>query len=254
MICLIASAIGGICGIGGGIVIKPVLDTMHIMSVSEISFLSGLTVLSMSIISIFRQRKYHLVEPRTSTLLAIGAILGGVAGNVIFQRLKELVGKDQYIGMIQAIILTIVTALTLMYNIFWRQSFPSFHIRNFAACVGIGMCMGAISSFLGIGGGPINLMALYFAFSMDTKKAAACSLYIIMLSQTASLLTSVLKHSIPAVQWTYLIAMVLAGIIGGVIGSQISRQISVRKTNWLLNGLLCVIICICIHNAIHFAG
>ena len=47
-ICLIASTIGGICGIGGGVVIKPVLDAMGVMTVSTASFLSGLTVLAMA--------------------------------------------------------------------------------------------------------------------------------------------------------------------------------------------------------------
>ena len=40
LICLSASAVGGICGIGGGVIIKPVIDAMGIMSVSAISLLS----------------------------------------------------------------------------------------------------------------------------------------------------------------------------------------------------------------------
>lgn len=35
-----------------------------------------------------------------------------------------------------------------------------------------GSVLGIFSSFLGIGGGPINLMILSFFFSMDTKTAA----------------------------------------------------------------------------------
>ena len=46
-VCLAASVIGGICGIGGGVIIKPVLDAMGVMSVSALQFLSGLTVLGM---------------------------------------------------------------------------------------------------------------------------------------------------------------------------------------------------------------
>ena len=65
IICLLASVIGGICGIGGGVIIKPVLDAMGIMSVSAISFLSGLTVMSMSIISVLRQRKAKLDRKST---------------------------------------------------------------------------------------------------------------------------------------------------------------------------------------------
>ena len=48
LICFFASIVGAICGIGGGVIIKPVLDAFGIMSVSAISFLSGCTVLSMT--------------------------------------------------------------------------------------------------------------------------------------------------------------------------------------------------------------
>ncbi|MEI3183290.1 MAG: sulfite exporter TauE/SafE family protein [Lachnospiraceae bacterium] len=46
-----------------------------------------------------------------------------------------------------------------------------------------------MSSFLGIGGGPINLVVLLYFFSMDTKAAAQNSLYIILFSSDHQLFT-----------------------------------------------------------------
>lgn len=253
VICLSSSIIGGICGIGGGVIIKPVLDAMSIMSVSAISFLSGLTVLSMSVISVFRQRKAHLVELRTGSLLAIGAVIGGIIGNALFQTVKSATGQDTLVGMIQAIVLGLVTLATLIYSMFLRKRLPSFHVHNGAACGAIGGVMGILSSFLGIGGGPINLAVLFFAFSMDTKKAAANSLYIIMFSQISSFVTSCIKGTIPDFPWGYLLLMVLAGVLGGIIGSKVNKKISAATTDKLFSGLLCVIILICIYNACRFA-
>lgn len=48
LVCFAASVVGSICGIGGGVIIKPVLDAFGIMDVSTLSFLSGCTVLSMT--------------------------------------------------------------------------------------------------------------------------------------------------------------------------------------------------------------
>lgn len=48
----LASIAGAICGIGGGVIIKPVLDLFGLDSVATISFLSGCTVLSMSCYSV----------------------------------------------------------------------------------------------------------------------------------------------------------------------------------------------------------
>ncbi len=252
-ICLFASTIGGICGIGGGVVIKPVIDAMDVMSVSTISFLSGLTVLSMSVVNMIKQRKSRLVEFRTGSLLAVGAVLGGIAGNSIFQQLKAAAGQEEMVGMAQAIVLGIITLLTLLYSAVLRKRLPSYQIKNPIGIILTGLIMGVLSAFLGIGGGPINLAILFFAFSMDTKKAAANSLYIIMFSQAASFLTACMQGTIPEFEITYLALMVSAGILGGLIGSRINKRISAATTDKLFAGLLVIIIGICCYNAWRFA-
>ena len=56
LICFFASIIGAICGIGGGVIIKPVLDALGVMDVATISFLSGCTVLSMTTYSVIKSK------------------------------------------------------------------------------------------------------------------------------------------------------------------------------------------------------
>ncbi len=53
-VCFFASAAGSICGIGGGVLIRPILDATGRMDVASVSFLSGCTVLSMSAVSLYR--------------------------------------------------------------------------------------------------------------------------------------------------------------------------------------------------------
>ena len=54
IVCFVASVAGAICGIGGGVIVKPVLDLFGWDSVSTISFLSGCMVLTMSCYSVGR--------------------------------------------------------------------------------------------------------------------------------------------------------------------------------------------------------
>lgn len=253
LVSLCASCAGGICGIGGGVVIKPVLDALGVMSVSAISFLSGLTVLAMSSVSVFRQRKFHLVNVRTSGLLGVGAVLGGIGGNVLFQEMKSAAGNDAFVGMAQAAALGVITLLTLVYSVWLRERIRSYTVTSPAACVLIGAGIGAASSFLGIGGGPINLAILYFAFSMDTQTAASTSLYMILFSQAANLLSHLIKGTVPPVPLHYLVLMVSAGLLGGTIGSNICKRTSARTTDRLFSVLLVLIILICAYNTRRFA-
>lgn len=52
-----ASIAGAICGIGGGVIIKPALDAVGVLDVATISFLSGCTVLTMSCYSVYKAKR-----------------------------------------------------------------------------------------------------------------------------------------------------------------------------------------------------
>lgn len=252
LVSLSASVIGGICGVGGGVIIKPVLDAAGVMSVSSISFLSGCTVLSMSVISVLRNsRNRGMIDVRTSTPLAVGSVFGGIIGKSLFDILKFLLQNENHLGAVQAGLLLIVTLGALLYSVYSGR-IRTCHVSSLAGCVLIGLALGAISSFLGIGGGPINLTVLFFFFSMDIKKAAANSLYIIMFSQLASLLQTLINGSVPPIRVLVLVFMVVAGVTGGIIGGHLNQKISEETVDRLFIGFMAVIIFINLYNIVKF--
>ena len=111
-----------------------------------------------------------------------------------------------------------------------------------------------MSSFLGIGGGPINLVVLYYFFSMETKEAAQNSLYIILFSQAASTIRSVLTMDLAQVSVALIIGMVVCGICGGIAGRSINKHIDSERVDKLFIGLMVVIICINIYNIAKYTG
>ena len=90
LVSFLASIVGAICGIGGGVIMKPLLDATGILSVSAISFLSGCTVLSMAVVSVgsSMRNKTVCVKFAVTLPLAIGSAVGGIMGKVIFQEIK----------------------------------------------------------------------------------------------------------------------------------------------------------------------
>lgn len=250
-----ASLIGAICGVGGGIIIKPILDAFGIMSVSSISFLSGCTVLAMSIISVYKNIKNNKnsnMNFKISTLLGIGASIGGVLGSRIFQNLKLAFNNDNKVGAIQAFVLIIITIATLIY-LRNTERIETIKVENAYLCILIGLSLGLVSAFLGIGGGPINLVILSYFFSMKTKIAAVNSLYIIMFSQTTSFLNVLISKNIPEFNINVLIIMILGGIVGGLVGNKINRNISHNKVDKLFMYLIFIIISINIYNFFKFS-
>lgn len=248
VICFLASAIGAVCGIGGGIIIKPVLDAFHSMDTFAINFLSGCTVLAMSTYSFMKSSisgDTHM-EPRTSFPLALGAAAGGVIGRGMFGYVMRMFENRAAVSRIQAVCILILTIGTLAYTL-CKDQIRTFHVTNIYACVIIGLFLGIISAFLGIGGGPINLMVLFFFFSMNMKVAAENSLYIIFFSQLTSFIMSV-AAGVAHVDVVLLVLMSAGGIAGGICGRAWNKRISDKIVSRLFVGLMVVIIGISIYN------
>ncbi|WP_434512728.1 TSUP family transporter [Desulfitobacterium sp. AusDCA] len=253
LVSFLAATIGQICGIGGGIIIKPVLDATGAMSVNDVSFLSGCTVLSMSTLSVLRNflSKKKIIDIKTSTPLAFGGIIGGLLGKWAFELVRAIFQNENHLGAVQASLLIIVTLGSLLYSVNSKK-IHTHNIKNMMVCALIGLALGMISTFLGIGGGPINLTVLFFFLSMDTKKAAANSLYIIMFSQFASLIETLFCGAVPQVSVLVLAIMVVAGVVGGAIGGRVNKNISANVVDKLFIGLMLVIVGINIYNLVKF--
>ena len=162
LICLLATTIGGISGVGGGVIIKPVLDAASGMPVATVSFLSGCTVLAMTITSMLRSHGDDVkVEPRRGTLLAIGAAVGGVVGKELFELVRAAGGMT--VSVAQQVMMIVLTLGVLAYTL-KRSRIVARNVTHPVACICIGLILGLLSAFLGIGGGPINLAVLYYFF------------------------------------------------------------------------------------------
>ncbi len=255
LICFLASVIGAICGIGGGVIIKPALDAFHVLDVGTISFLSGCTVLAMTTYSVIKSKcsGNSSIEEKTGLPLALGAAVGGILGKQLFSLISSLFGDSSKVGAVQAFCLSLITVGTLIYTT-KKAKIKTCHVTSPVLCVIIGLGLGVLSSFLGIGGGPINLVVLYFFFSMSTKTAAENSLYIIFFSQIGSLLTSILTRSVPDFSWPMLLMMVAGGIGGGIVGRALNRRLSDKTVDKLFIALMVVIIGINLYNMFVFLG
>ncbi len=242
LVALLATVVGAICGVGGGIVIKPALDAIGGLSASAISFLSGCTVLAMAAVSVLRRgvgskvgKPAQGVAARGAGIrfwLPAGAVVGGLLGKAAFEGLRAAVASDNAVFATQAGLLFVVLVVSLWYA-FVGERLKGRSLRHPLACAAVGAGLGVLSSFLGIGGGPINLAVLGYFFAMDTKEAAGTSLYVILFAQFSSFVQTLLTHTVPAVDGVALLAMMAAAVTGGLIGSAIGRRIDAAAVNRL---------------------
>ncbi|HHU20713.1 MAG TPA: TSUP family transporter [Bacilli bacterium] len=224
IISLLASIIGAIAGIGGGVFIKPILDFLGDYPLATIGMLSSTTVLTMSVVSLWtRRREVKQMDKTTSILLAVGAVLGGLIGKVVFKSLLTY----SWVGNVQTTALIIIFSAVLIYVQF-KDKFPSFFVKNRAVIFGMGLALGLMSAFLDIGGGPHNIALLSLFFAMDAKKSSLYSLFIICFSQGSALLYTFTSLDLSTFNFAMLPGMMVGGVLGGAIGSNFSKWFTIR--------------------------
>lgn len=249
-IALFPTLIGAMSGLGGGIFIKPILDTLGDYNLETIGVLSTSTVLAMAAISLIRLRTTSVkINTKVSAFLAVGSVFGGIAGKIIFNYAVITLELESVIGMVQSASLASILVIIILYFRF-KSSMKAFSITNRWTIFIAGFILGIISSFLGIGGGPFNIAVLALLFSMEGKARVINSTFIIFCSQLASLLTITFTTGFSGLDLSMLPSMIIGGILGGLIGSALLTQLSNQSIFTIFNVSAIIILLLNIFNLV----
>ncbi|MCK5811673.1 MAG: sulfite exporter TauE/SafE family protein [Clostridiales bacterium] len=244
LIALIATIIGGLTGIGGGVIIKPVLDAFAHFDVASINILSSVTIFSMAVVSFIRHSSNGFKYSKQLLIIAFGAIIGGLIGKELFFFLTKNM-NDQGIIIMQSSILALLLLVVLM-----KEKINTKVVHNVLVIGLLGIILGTTSSFLGIGGGPINVFVLHCFLDMNTKELTVGSIFIILLSQLSKLTSVGLTLGFSTFNLDMLIYMVPGGILGGLIGSYLLHKTHSSHIKNIFTIVIIVIIAINIFNII----
>ena len=239
VIIFLASGIGAFLGGGSGVIIKPLLTLLVDDTTEVINFISSVSVFAMSCSSTVKHlRAKTKVDFKTVLLISAGSILGGFAGKHIFDLFNRLL-SDNLAMAYQAVMLAFLLAVALWYV---NKGKKSFHLKNPITILLGGAVLGILSSFLGIGGGPINIMFFLLFFSMSMKEATVYSV--------AKLVTYAVTATVPKFDYRILLIAAPAAVIAGIIGAALNKKANNKIVTRVFSAVLGVFICLNIYNAI----
>lgn len=242
LIGLIASVFGALAGLGGGIIIKPVLDLLGQYDVSTIGILSASTVFSMSMVSLINSVRQDIqIKLKISMMIALSSITGGIIGKVVFNYTVEMINNSDLVTLIQA---AIIAGLMVLIFIFvkYKHVLKTYELTNPVIIIGVGFVLGVLAAFLGIGGGPFNVAILTLLFSMKPKQAGLNSIFIIFFSQLSSIVYTASTTGFSKFDLSMLPYMIAGGVIGGLVGSNLVAKIEERTVDKIfLVGIVVII-------------
>ncbi|WP_371156916.1 sulfite exporter TauE/SafE family protein [Jannaschia sp. 2305UL9-9] len=166
---IFAGILAGLLGVGGGIVLVPVLFWLLSLTQfpSELSMhmavaTSLATIVFTSLSSARSHRKRGSLDKGLLRLWAPGIVLGALCGGVV----AKFVNADVLRGIFGGIALIVAANMAWKTTLVWRDRLPESRVVNGI----IAWATGLLSALMGIGGGTLGVPTLV-GFGVDIRRA-----------------------------------------------------------------------------------
>lgn len=196
----------------------------------------------MSAVSLVNSVKLDIqIKIKLSMMIALSSITGGIIGKVMFNYAVENINNSDLVMLIQA---AIIAGLMVFIFIFvkYKHLMTTYHLKSPFIIIGVGLVLGVLAAFLGIGGGPFNVAILTLLFSMDSKEAGLNSIFIIFFSQLSSIVYTASTTGFSYFDLAMMPYMIAGGVLGGLIGSRLIIKVPNRTVDKIfLIGIVIII-------------
>ena len=207
----ITSILGSLIGIGGGVILRPMLKFFNETSLTAAA-LSTFTVFSMALLSSYKYGKQNLIDYKAG--LKIGILI--IPASFIGTRAIYLV-PEKAINVIYVVILFILICFMI-----FRKKIKKVKINKFLKIFLVFM-IGFGAGILGIGGGPFLIPLLLFVFHIDEKRLFGTSVFIVLLTSFLSLVQHAYEFNI---DYMKAFPLAIGAFLGSVVGTGINKKVS----------------------------
>jgi uncharacterized membrane protein YfcA len=198
-----AGFIGALTGLGGGIIIAPILVVLFDVEIHQAMGASLISVTAISSSTTMRYMREGFTNIRIGMLLEVGAVVGGVFGAML-------------VSIVPVGIISIMIGVTLFLSLFdclrnlqeqnivpipgsWAQrlkldgeyqtdsgNIKPYAMQRIPLGFGIVTLSGLFSGLLGIRSGPLKVLALNLVMDLPYKVATSTSNFMVGITATAS--------------------------------------------------------------------
>ncbi len=251
-----AGAFGALLGLGGGVLIVPMLALglgLPLREAIGVSLLAVIGTSSASAATYLRRGTANLRLGLTlEVVTVVGAIVGGLVAFAIDERLVAAAfgimliyvaitmvrrrsqghtqGEDDDVIEPGPLVADASKASSGPAGLAASVSRPEYHVRNLPAGIALSGLAGLISALLGVGGGIVLVPTMHLAMGLPLRAATATSNLTIGVTASASAALYILRDSVDPL----VAAPVLVGtFLGATAAARLAPRIPVAILRWI---------------------
>jgi uncharacterized protein len=224
-----AGMFGSLLGLGGGVLIVPLLTLVFGLELREAVGVSLVSVIMTSSVAAGVYLERHVADLRLGMRLelftAIGALVGGSIAFLIDER---------WLAILFALLLVYVAVSMLRASDPVETpasgEIPPYEVHNLPLGVVGATGAGVVSAMVGVGGGIIKVPLMHLAMGVPLRVSTATSNLMVGITAAASAVIYVIHGEVDP----YVAGPTAIGVfLGASLGSRIAHRIDIRILRWL---------------------
>ena len=237
MIYLILSGVsaffGLLSGIGPTTLLRPLLDAVSPLAPASIASLCTMATLCAALVTAFFALNRALpLHPDELLLLAVGAALGGMLGDLAGARFFMMVTRESAMLLQNALLFTLIALPSLYFGPLSRTVAPMRLSRLLSFAVAL--LVGLLGSFLAFGAEPLTLTLYFLLFGADGDEGAFAALTVSLFAMVGKLLVLLIRQRLVLPDADVMLWL----LPGAVIGALLALWPTVRRGRSSLSTLL----------------
>lgn len=229
--------LSGLLGIGGGIVMFPILlylppllgfDGIDVKSITGLTMIQGFFA-SLSAMLFYRSQR--LVNKGLVVTLGLSLFLSSLAGAIFSKRVP-----DKALLLIFGVMALVAAAMMLVPRSYSKDDTKEQEVEfHKPSAVVIGMVMGFFIGMVGQGGAFIIIPVLLYILHVPLRVALGSTLAIGLFSSTAGLAGKIATGQVP---FRIAAVLLLGAVPAATIGGHVSQRTDTKLLRWLLSALI----------------
>jgi uncharacterized membrane protein YfcA len=228
---LVAGAVGALAGIGGGIIITPMLAMYLGVPMHQAIGVSLMAVIATSTATSSVYVERGLSNIRLGMTLEIATTLGAAIAAIV----AGYIGRRTLAVMFSLFL--IYTASSMVRKAWGSRNqkndpgVPEYEIRRYPLGLGASLVAGGFSGLLGIGGGPVKVPIMYLFMGVPLRVATATSNFMIGVTAATSAYIYYGRGDIPL----HIAAPIVIGVFAGSsLGARLAPRVKTKYVLFLL--------------------
>jgi uncharacterized membrane protein YfcA len=238
----------GLIGAGGSILSSAIL--VYLFGVAPV-ISASYTLLNVGIISLIGSIRYYrkdLVDLKTACFFSLPALCTVyLMRRYIMPLIPESIYRNQNFELSKNVLIMLAFSLLMILISFTmiRRKSPvtaqTLSEKNKSMIICLGLVVGMLTGFVGVGGGFIIVPALVFFAGLDVKKAVGTSLLIITINTAIGF--AVDFNTGVNYDWIFLMKFISITILGMIFSGQLSNRISTERLKRVFGYTILVVGC-----------